>query len=150
MEHSTWPTLSVITLPRLEVELGVTDVFFISCPRMAKWLVPFVVSERKSIASEVSVRLTLVKGSELELLFIVFLILKFDIALKRERFVVLSPASLSVESTNRQLERETTQKCGILGACPKLSLGWENTSFFSKHLVFSLLIKPLGQRDKGQ
>lgn len=110
MEHSTWPTLSVITLPRLEVELGVTDVFFISCPRMAKWLVPFVVSERKSIASEVSVRLTLVKGSELELLFIVFLILKFDIALKRERFVVLSPASLSVESANRQLERATSQK----------------------------------------
>ena len=71
---------------------------------------PFVVSERKSIASEVSVRLTLVKGSELELLFIVFLILKFDIALKRERFVVLSPASLSVESANRQLERATCQK----------------------------------------
>lgn len=88
MEHSTWPTPSVITLPRLEVELGVTDVSFISCPRMAKWLVSFVVSERKSIASEVRVRFTLVKGSEMELLFVVFQILKFDIALKRGMFVV--------------------------------------------------------------
>ena len=42
------------------------------------------VSERKSTASEVSVRFTLVKGSEVELLFIVFQILKFDIALKKE------------------------------------------------------------------
>ena len=87
----------------------------------------------------------------MEFVFIAFLIFEFDIALKRERLVVSKPASLSVELVNRQLERETTQKCGILGACPKLSLGWENTScFFSKHLVFSLLIKPLGQRDKGQ
>ena len=84
MEHSTWPTSSMITLPRLVVELGVTDMFFISCMRMAKWLVPLVVSERKSTASEVSVRFTLVKGSEVELLFIVFQILKFDIALKKE------------------------------------------------------------------
>ena len=92
MEHSTWPTSSVITLPCLEVELGITDVFFISCPRMAKWLVPFVVSERKSIASEVRLRFTLVKGSEVELLFIVFQILKFDTALKRGMFVVFPPA----------------------------------------------------------
>ena len=71
--------------------------------------------------------------------------------MKRGRFVVLSPASLSVELVNRQLERETTQKCGILEACPKLSLGWENTScFFLSILFFSLLIKILGQRDKGQ
>ena len=100
----------MITLPRLVVELGVTDMFFISCMRMAKWLVPLVVSERKSTASEVSVRFTLVKGSEVELLFIVFQILKFDIALKKVRFVVLSPALLSVDLTNRQLERATTQK----------------------------------------
>ena len=138
MEHSTWPTSSVITLPRLEVKLGVTDVFFISCPRMAKWLVPFVVSERKSIASEVRLRFTLVKGSEVELLFIVFQILKFDIALKKVRFVVLSPASLSVELANRQLERATTHSWGWLGACPKLSLGWENTSCFFLSILFFL------------
>lgn len=59
---------------------------------MAKWFVPFVVSERKSIASEVRLRFTLVKGSEVELLFIVFQILKFDTALKRGMFVVFPPA----------------------------------------------------------
>lgn len=92
MEHSTWPTPSVITLPRLEVELGVRGAFLISCPRMAKWLAPFVVSERKSIASEVRLMFTLVKGSEVELLFIVFQILQFDTALKRGMFVVFPPA----------------------------------------------------------
>ena len=71
--------------------------------------------------------------------------------MKRGRFVVLSPASLSVELANRQLERATTHSWGWLGACPKLSLGWENTSlFFLSILVFSFLMKSLGQRDKGQ
>ena len=71
MEHSTWPTPSEMTLPRLEVELGVTDALLISCPRMAKWLVPFVVSERKPIASAVRLRLTLPNGIiEMECVFI--------------------------------------------------------------------------------
>ena len=72
--------------------------------------------------------------------------------MKRGRFVVLSPASLSIELANRQLERVMTHSWGWLGSCPKLSLGWENTScfFFFKHLVFLFLMKSLGQRDKGQ
>lgn len=70
--------------------------------------------------------------------------------MKRGRFVVLSPASLSIELANRQLERVMTHSWGWLGSCPKLSLGWENTSCFFKHLVFLFLMKSLGQRDKGQ
>ena len=74
----------------------------------------------------------------MELLYIVFLIFEFDIALKRERFVVSKPASLSVELVNRQLEQATTQSWEGHGACPKLSLGWENTSGFFLSILFFL------------
>ena len=116
--------------------------------RMAKWLVPLVVSERKSTASEVSVRFTLVKGSEVELLFIVFQILKFDIALKKKKVCCLV-ASFAISGFDQQ----------TVGASyyPKVRKGWglsqivprlgKHFLYFSKHLVFSLLIKFLGQRD---
>lgn len=69
--------------------------------------------------------------------------------MKRGRFVVLSPASLSTELANRQLERVTTHSWGWLGACPKLSLGWENTSCFFLSSCFSFFNEIFGTKGQG-
>lgn len=71
--------------------------------------------------------------------------------MKRGRFVVLSPASLSIELANRQLERVMTHSWGMAWVLSQVvpRLG-KHFLFLSKHLIFSLLIKLLGQRDKGQ
>ena len=85
----------------------------------------------------------------MEFVFIVFLIFEFDIALKREGFVVSMPAFLSVKLVNRQLEQATTQSwegMGLVPSCP--SVGKTLLVSFSASCFF-FVDKIIGTKGQG-